>query len=172
MKHAAGGEQLLQNPATAPPGDISKTNRAQRKCFLITHNQSAGFLRHFISEETAQHTFPFLAPTPGPFLVCCPRGVRKHRGTVDADVVKVRLLQEVLLALEKKDKSSEHHQIRSSEIRQGDVRRRITHRRHLLLLPALAWLGFGLFGLGFFLHILHGLAFLADAGSWETQSPK
>lgn len=48
----------------------------------------------------SKHTFPFFPPLSGLFLSGGPQGIRKHRGTVDADVIKVRLLQEVLLTLE------------------------------------------------------------------------
>lgn len=78
-------------------------------------------MRIWKEENTAQnlacveskHTFPFFPPTSGFLLGGGPRGIRKHRGTVDADVIKVGLLQEVLLTLEKhthKQKSSELHE--------------------------------------------------------------
>lgn len=59
----------------------------------------------------SKHTFPFFPPTSGLFLGGGPRGIRKHRGTVDADVIKVRLLQEVLLTLEKQTQK-----LRSAEL--------------------------------------------------------
>lgn len=48
---------------------------------------------------SSQHTFLFFLPRFGLFLGCNPQGIRKHRGTVDTDVIKVRLVQEVVLTL-------------------------------------------------------------------------
>lgn len=59
------------------------------------------YLRFWETKPSAssQHTFLFFLPRFGLFLGCNPQGIRKHRGTVDTDVIKVWLIQEVVLAL-------------------------------------------------------------------------
>lgn len=66
----------------------------------------------------SKHTFSFFPPTSGLFLGGGPRGIRKHRGTVDADVIKVRLLQEVLLALGKHTPSEDLRNMQKLKLNQ------------------------------------------------------
>lgn len=59
------------------------------------------YLRFWETKRPAssQHTFLFFLTRFGLFLGCSPQGIRKHRGTVDTDVIKVWLVQEVVLTL-------------------------------------------------------------------------
>ena len=112
-----------------------------------------------------KHTFPFLPPTSGLLLGGGPQGFGKHRGTVDTDVIEVRLLQEVFFALRKhkhevKGIRPPHAGTRMSS-GEGDG----TYRGRFLLLPRLGRLRLGLLRLGFLLHLLHALASLPDAWS-------
>lgn len=85
-----------------------------------------------------KHTFSLLPPTPGLLLSGGRQGIREHRGTVDADVIKVGLLQEVLFALEEKNRSAGAAGGCGSAGGTSAEQEKVTYRGRFLLLPALA----------------------------------
>lgn len=99
----------------------------------------------------SKHTFPFLPPTSGLLLGGGPQGFGKHRGTVDTDVIKVRLLQEVILALQKHT-----HKLKELRPQHAPGGERALTRKIKLTEDAFfffpVWADFDLvfFGLGFF----------------------
>lgn len=88
---------------------------------------------------------------------------------MDADVIKVRLLQEVVLALGSHTIhiNSRAHPRAHQWLESGGS---AAHRGGFLLLPTLARLGLGLLGLGLLLHLLGTFSPLSDSWSWNTNS--
>lgn len=83
-------------------------------------------------------TFLFFPSTFALFLGGGPENVGKHGDAVDADVIKVRLLQEVVLALGNHTIQMGPHAKTASQHKWLQSARRPAHRGRFLLLPALA----------------------------------
>lgn len=79
-------------------------------------------------------TFLFLPATFALFLGGHPESVGEHGGAVDADVIKVRLLQEVVLTLGNHTVQTDAHAKTASQHKQPQP----AHRGHSLLLPTQA----------------------------------